>query len=298
MSMLRGQFAKTLAPGYRKVIFETYKERPTEGDKLVNMNTATRAYLEDFPVAGFGSLVEKPEGGPITLQDALEGTAKRYTWTTYGLGFRVTKEMVEDELYGVFGNKMSKALGRSVRNNFELVAHSIFNNAFNTSYSGFVSGEALCQAGHTIIRGTTTVSNFAAADFSLLALQAGLEHFHGLVDEAGLPMVRMPKTLVHNIGDYWAVNQVLKSPNLPGGNNNDINQVNREGITPHLSHYLSDADAWFLLADETDLNYFDRRKPTFENGDDLLTGDAYFLVSRRNGAGWGDWRGVYGSQGA
>lgn len=299
MTMTRGAFSNLLAPGFRKIVFETYKERPTEGDKLVNMNTSKRAYEEDFPVAGFGTLLAKAEGGAVTYQDAMQGTIKRYVWTTYGLGFRITQEMMEDDLYGIMGRKMSKALGRSARNNFEIVAHSPYNNAFSTSYAGFVSGESLCSTSHALLRGGTASNRPATdTDISLAALQAAVEHFHGLVDEAGLPIVYIPKKVVHSVSFHWTVSQILKSPSMPGTNQNDINQINREGLTAHLSHFLTDTDAWFVLADNHDVNYFDRRKVTFSNMDDFETGDAKFKVTRRNGAGWGDWRGVYGSEGA
>ena len=298
MTMVRGAFSYLLAPGLRKIVFETYKERPIEGRALVNMNTSKRAYEEDLPVAGFGTLQAKAEGGSVNYQDALQGTPKRYTWSTYGLGFRITQEMMEDDLYGVMGARMSKALGRSARNNMEIVLHAPYNNAFSTSFSGFVTGESLCSTTHAIMRGGTAANRPATdVDFDLLALQAALEHFHGLVDESGLPVVYIPKMVVHSIGDYWLVNQILKSTGLPGTNYNDINQVQREGLSPHLSHYLTDADAWFVLADNHDVNYFDRRAATFSNSDDFHTGDALYKLTRRNGSGWGDWRGVYGSQG-
>lgn len=299
MTMVKGAFSQLLAPGYRKVVFETYKERPTEGDKWINMEKAARAYLEDFPVAGFGTLVSKPEGGTVSYQDALQGNVKRYTWTTYALGFRITQEMMEDDLYGVMGNKMSKALGRSARNNFEIVAHSVLNNAFNTSFAGFVAGESLCSTSHATLRGGTFANRPTTdADLGLLSFQAGLESFHSLVDEAGLPVVYVPKTLIYNIGDHWIANQILKTDKLPGGNQNDINQAAKEGVGPMLSHYLTDPDSWFILCDTHDLNYFDRRPPTFSNTDDFDTGDAKFKLTRRNGAGFGDPRGVYGSTGA
>src|SRR3990172_7075984 len=122
MTMVRGAFSNLLAPGFRKIVFESYKQRETEGNKLVNMGSSGRAYEEDFPIAGFGTLLTKPEGGSVTYQDAIQGTAKRYTWTTYGLGFRITQELMDDDLYGIMGNKMSRALGRSARNNFEVAA--------------------------------------------------------------------------------------------------------------------------------------------------------------------------------
>lgn len=298
MTMVRGAFSHLLAPGFRKVVFETYKERPVEGQKLVNMSSSKRAYEEDFPIAGFGTLQTKPEGASVIYQDALQGDVKRYTWTTYGLGFRITQEMMEDDLYGVMGNRMSKALGRSARNNAEIVMHAPYNNAFNTAFNGFVSGESLCSTAHALLRGGTLGNRPAVdADFDLLTLQAALEHFHVLTDESGIPVVYIPRLVVHSIGDHWMVSQVLKSQYLPGTNQNDVNQVAQEGLTPHLSHYLTDADAWFVLADNHDINYFDRRSTTFTNSDDFHTGDALYKLTRRNGSGFSDWRGVYGSQG-
>lgn len=295
--MLRGAFSHLLAPGFRKVVFETYKERPVEGRVLVNMNTSKRAFEEDFPIAGFGALQTKPEGGSVTYQDALQGDVKRYTWTTYGLGFRITEEMMEDDLYGVMGNKMSRALARSARNNMEIVMHAPYNNAFDTNFSGFVSGESLC-GNHVLQRGGTLRNRLATdADFDLLTLQAALEHFHALTDESGIPVVYIPRMVVHSIGDHWIVSQTLKSQYLPGTNQNDVNQVAQEGLQPHLSHYLTDPDAWFVLADQHDVNYFDRRPAKFTNSDDFHTGDALFKLTRRNGSGFSDWRGIFGSSG-
>jgi hypothetical protein len=298
MTMVRGAFSNLLAPGFRKVVFETYKERPIEGTALVNMNTSKRAYEEDFPIAGFGTLLTKPEGASVVYDDAIQGTIKRYTWSTYGRGFRITQEMMEDDLYGVMGGRMSKALGRSARNNMEIVLHAPYNNAFNTAFSGFVSGESLCSTTHALIRGGTLSNRDAGdADFDLLSLQAALEVFHSLTDESGIPAVFVPQMVIHSIGDHWIVSQVLKSQYLPGTNQNDINQVAQEGLKPHLSHYLTDPDAWFLLCSEHDINYFDRRAATFTNSDDFNTGDALFKLTRRNGSGFSDWRGIYGSQG-
>lgn len=299
MTMVRGAFSNLLAPGFRKVVFETYRERPTEGDKLVNMESSSRAYEEDFPIAGFGTLLQKTEGGPVAYQDAIQGAVKRYLWSTFGLGFRITQEMMEDDLYGVMGNKMSKALGRSARNNFEIITHAPLNNAFSTSFVGFEAGVSLCSLVHTTLRGQTLANRPTLdSDISLLSLQAAIEHFDTLLDEAGLPMLLIPKWVVYNPGDHWIVQQILKTPHLPGGNQNDINQIAREGLTPMKDHYLTDPDSWFVLADQHQVNYFDRRVPTFTNTDDFETGDAKFKLTRRNGSGFSDWRGVYGSPGA
>ena len=297
MTMQRSGFANTLAPGFRKIVFETYTERPIEGSKLVNMNTSKKAYEEDFPIAGLGALINKPEGASIYYQDGIQGAIKRYTWQTFALGFRVTQEMYEDELYGVFGSKFSKSLGRSARNNKEVIMHSPFNNAFNTSYVGFTAGEALC-GDHVTLRGATIRNRPATdVDFGLLALQAAVEHFHNLTDESGMPVLFIPKRVIHSVGDHWLVQQTLRTQQLPGGNLNDINQIANEGLTAHLSHYLTDTDAWFLQCDNHDINYFSRRPFKMRSGDDIDTGDAKYNGSQRHSAGFGDWRGIYGSQG-
>ena len=299
MTIFRGAFSNALAPGFRKVVFETYKEKAIEGSRLVNMGTSRRAYEEDFNVAGFGTLPLKAEGGSTTYEDIVQGFIKRYIWTTYSLGFRITQEMLEDDLYGIFGNKMSKALGRSARNNFEVIAMSPFNSAFDTAVVGFNASESLVSTTHALFGSGGSMANRPASDvdFSLVALQAAIEHFHNLTDERGLPMLMTPKWLIHGVANHWTVSQIMKSQFLPGGSLNDINQVALEGLKPFLSHYLTDADSWFLLSDQTDINYFERVAPTFSNTDDFDTGDAKYKLRRRAGAGFGDWRGVYGSSG-
>lgn len=301
MTIFRGANAKQLAPGYMRVVMNSYKERPTEGDKLTNRKTSSRAWEEDFPVAGFGSLTIKPEGGTVAYQDIIEGSVKRYNFTTFGAGFSVTKEMKDDQLYGVVGAKLSAALGRSARNNQEVVMHSVLNNATSTTarYLGWDSLATLSTA-HVTLRAGVTVANKPTTDvdFGLIPLQAAYEHFHALVDESNMPAMFIPKKIVHSIGDYWLVNQVVKTQTLPGGNLNDINQIAHEGLTPHLSHYLTDSDAWFVICDNHDMNYFLRQKPTFEAGDDFKSGNSMFQLIQRHDAGHGDWRGVYGSTGA
>ena len=298
MTMVRGAFSNLLAPGFRKIVFESYKEKPTEGSKLVNMNSSKRAYEEDFPIAGFGVLLQKAEGQSLAYQDALQGVAKRYLWTTYALGFRITQEMMDDDLYGIMGGKMSRALGRSARNNFEVISHAPYNSAFTTTVSGFVAGESLCDTAHDDLRGGSQGNRPATdADIALAPLQAGIENFHNMTDHSGLPMMMVPKMLAHSVADHWEVSQLLKSSHLPDVDTNAINQLANEGLQPHLSHYLTDVGAWFLIGDEHDINYFDRRKVAFSNTDDFDTGDAKFKLTRRNGSGWGDWRGIYGTDG-
>lgn len=297
MAAFRGGFSKFIAPGFRKIVFEGYRERPVEGEKITNSNTSKRAYEDDFNAAGFGTLFEKAEGSSVTFQDPLQGNTKRYSWYTYGLAFRITQEMDEDNLYMKFGSEFSRNLGISARNNKELVMHSPYNNAFDTTVNGFTSGEALCDT-HVTLRGVSILNKpSTAADFDITTFQAGIEHFHGLNNESGIPAMFIPRYVLHSATNMWLVNQVLKSQKLPGGQQNDVNYAGMLGVDPLLSHYLTTAKAWFLICSEHDVNYFDRRPFTFENTDDFFTGDALFKGTARRGVGFGGWRGIYGSPG-
>lgn len=299
MTMNRGGFSALLAPGFRKIWVDStnFKDAPLVGRRLVHLKTSKRAFEEERDVAGFGTLAAKAEGGPVLYQDMQDGATKRYTHDMYGLGFRVTEEMYEDDLYGVFGNKMTRMLARSARNNIELLMHAPYNNAFSTSYTGFRSGESLCSTSHTTIRGAS-FSNRNDVDFNLLALQAALEHFATLTDEAGMPALFTPKHVLHTVQDRWMVHQVLKSQFLPGTDQNDINVVAGEGLTPIESRYLTDTDAWFVLAMEHDVNYYERRALRFTNTDDFDTGDAKYKATIRHSSGFGKWQGIWGSAGA
>lgn len=294
----RGLLSATLAPGLRKILFDSYAEKPRQGQRLVNMGKMDRAYVDDANLAAFGPLLEKPEGGRVLFQDPAPGRLKRYVAATWGLAFRITEEMVEDNLYGFSGRKFASALGRSVRYNFEIVSHSILNNAFNTAFYGLEAGVSLISTLHTNLRGGTQANRPATdADLSLTTLQAAIEAFRGWTTEEGMPMQSTPKYLVVGVSNMWVAGVLLGTTTLPGGNFNDINLLQRLGLTLIVDDYLTDPDAWFLLGDEHDMNYYDRRLPKFSNTDDFDSGDMKFKVTRRNAAGFGDWRGVYGSSG-
>ena len=301
MTMQTGNFSRVIAPGYRKVFFEYLKKRETEYDKVLNVETSSRAYEDEFKMAGVGLLVSKGEGQSVTYSDPIQGGTKRYTHTTLGLGYRITQEMYEDDLYQVTGSKMAKSLSRSVANRCEVDGWSVLNNAFSTSYIGFTASESLCSTSHTMINGDTQANRPTTdTDFSVSSLQAAVESFEAVEDERSIPAMLKPKVVVVSPSFKWAAREVLMSEYRPYSSDNEINSLKDEDLKFMVSHYLTDSDSWFLLAakDEHDLKYFWRRKPAFENSDDFDSGDSKFKVTKRTSYGYSDWRGVYGSTGA
>ena len=128
-------FSNLLAPELSTVFFEKYKQWPREYEKIFNVENSVRAYEEDIEVAGLGQMITKPEGTPIGYDDPFQSNRLRYTHTTYGLGFRVTEELYNDDLYNVI-KRMPQALSRSAIQTIEVQAANVFNNAFNSAVVG------------------------------------------------------------------------------------------------------------------------------------------------------------------
>lgn len=306
MPTISGQFAENYVPGYRKFFFDKFMGLPTQYDKLFNMLTSERQYEEDRKVAGLGSMPEKPEGDPVTYDDFQRGgSTVRYTHKTFGLGYRITEEAQEDELYGIF-MKINTALAKAAKQRKELLSWNVLNNAFTTFTSSGTAGTGLdglclCNTSHTLIGGGTASNRLATdSDLGVASLQAALTLFTNMVDERQLPEECIPKYLVIPMALRWLARQLLNSPNEPFTSENQVNSIIDDDLQYMATHYLTDADAFFVTAapGEHDLNCYERRALQFKGDDDFDSGDAKFKATFRGSAGFSDWRGVVGTPGA
>lgn len=306
MPTVSGNFAELYGPGLRKLFFDKFMGLPTEYDKLFNILSSQRAYEEDLKIAGLGAMPEKAQGASIVYDDFIQGDTKvRYTHKSFALGYRITEEAQEDELYGVF-KKINEALARSGHQTREVRAWAVLNNAFTTFTTSGTAGTgldglALCHTAHTLAGGGTYANRPTVdSDLGIAALQAAITRFEKCVDERGLPIVLIPRFIVIPPDQKWLAREILNSSHKPFTADNEINALVQDDLQYIVSHYLTDADAWFLTAapGEHDLNYYNRRAMTFKEGDDFDTGDAKFRAGFRCSAGFSDWRGVDGSPGA
>lgn len=303
MATNRAAFSPLLAPGLATIFFRNLKDRPPEWTKWMPTKTSRRAYEEEYKLAGLGQFVYKAEGTVYTFDEPIPGDTLRFTHLTYALGFRVTEEMLEDDLYGIM-NRMSKELARSSSLNKEVRAFSVLNNAFSTSFPGFIASTALCSNSHALLGGGT-LDNLVTGDFSQDALQAAIELFEAFTDDRGYKVRVEPKMVIHSPGDMWEVNKVLKSEKEANTADNNINTIRTMfGLTPEMVHYLTDTDAWYLTASKSDITSGDgarmyiRVNDQFKSNDDPLTGDAIFTGRHRLSVGYADFRWLVGSQGA
>lgn len=302
MPHVTGAFSYLLAPGLRKVFFQHYKDREKEYTKVVKVLSSSRNYEEVLEVAGLPSMPPKVEGKGIVYQNFIQGGIKRFTWVTYGLGFRVTEEMMEDDLYNIM-NRNGRALKKSAMNAVEVNVFNLYNNAFTTEYGFPKNGvnQALISTSHTLIGGGSAGNRPATdADISFGALEAAILHFNTLNDERGMPIDLEPAKLLFHPNDLFLVQELLGSDYKPFTGNNEINPL-KGRLTPIWSRYLTDPDAWFVIAsldDEDGPVMYWRRQLRFQNGDDFDSGDAKFKATQRFGYGCAEWRYLYGSTGA
>lgn len=300
-AMTSGSFAKALYPGVNAWYGKAYDEYPVEFDKLVNVESSTRAFEEDVGISSFGLAVVKPEGSGIAYDSERQAFITRYQPVVYALGFIVTREMVDDDLYDVVGQKKAKGLAFSMRQTKEIVVANMYNRAFNSSFTGG-DGVSLVNASHPNIAGGTWSNQITtAADLSEAALEQAVIDISGFTNDRGLLIGVRPESLIISRFMPFEARRILQTDGRYGTDNNDINAIKDMGSIPKviMNHFLTDADAWFIRTNVGDgLKLFQRDGMDFGVDNDWDTENAKYKARERYSVGWTDARAIYGSAGA
>jgi len=297
MTALRTNFGDLLEPIFRKIFDDKFQEMPEVFPSIFHVLTSDKMEEKDSAVTGFGYLVETDENEQITYEDPVLMYSKTYTHKKYTLGFKVSEEMYEDDLYNVMNKKPAK-LALSARRTAENHASSVLNNAFSTSYLGG-DGRPLCSYIHPRADGGTAQINASTTGITLT--EANLETadlaMRAQLDDKGMKiMVKGDRLLVPPALDKEA-RIITESTMRSGTADNDVN-VYRGRFQVQSWDYLTSTTAWFLLdGSNHELNWFWRVRPEFKNDSAFNVGAAVFKVRARWSYGWSDWRGVWGSKG-
>lgn len=299
--MNTSSFAKALWPGINAWYGKAYSEYPVEYTKLFDKFTSRRNFEEDVGVSSFGLAVVKPEGAPIQYDSERQAFISRYTHTVFALGFIITREMYEDDLYDVVGQRKAQGLAFSMRQTKEVNAANVYNRAFNSSYTGG-DGKELLATDHPNFAGGTWSNELAtAADLSEAALEQACIDIAGFTNDRGLKISVRPKTLIIPKELMFEASRILKTDGRVGTDLNDINALKTMGMIPEIvvNHYLTDTDAWFIRTDVPNgMKYFERRADEFGMDEDFDTENAKYKATARYTFGWTDPRGLFGSPGA
>lgn len=300
-----GNVARLLQEGLNSVFGQAYKEHDEQFGKIFDKDTSEKAFEVDQQFEGFAIATQKQEGDSIAYDTQTEGYTPKYVNLTYGKGFIVTEEALEDELYGVF-NRKARSLAFSMRQTKEIVAANVLNNAFDTNYT-MTGGDGLnlCSTSH--IKGPTdggTYSNRLAidADFTESSLESMLIQINEATDPRGLRIALQGVRLIIAPDNMFNAERIVKSVLQNDTANNAINAVRsmnslKEGFV--VNNYLTDDDAWFIKTNcPTGLRNFERRAVKFEQDMDFGTSNMRFKATERYSFGWSDARGIYGTAGA
>lgn len=300
MAMVTSSFAPLLTPGLRREFFQFLKEQPLMYKTLFRVDKSKKSYEEDFVMAGLGTVPVKGEGVGTAYQDPVRGGVKRFTHVSYGLGFRVTREMKDDDQYGP-SKRMNESLGRSFRNRINTDTFDPYNNGFSGTTHTTADGVVLFSTSHTLTRTGATQANRPStdADLSSTTLQAALETFYNIQTEEGFYAQLKPECLLIPTSSIWIAKELLESELNPSNANNAINTLLGEGIRWKTSPFLSDSDAWFLqtLGRDNPLTWLQRTGIEYDSSDDFDSGDTKVKGYMRYSYGATIPQGIYGTSG-
>ena len=296
-----GQIAKLLWPGLNARWGVQYAEHPKEYTDLFDIESSDKAYEEDQEMTGFGLAPIKSQGAPIQYDTAGQGVTTRYTHIAYGLGFIITHEALQDNLYEKIGMQRTGSLAFSMRQTKENVAANVYNRGFSGSYLGG-DGASLLSASHPTLSGNQSNLIAVAADLSEASLEDIVIQIGQATNSRGLKIAIQPKSLVIPVSLKFEAERILKSINQNDTANNAINALRAMNVFTDgvkVNHYLTDSDAWFVRTNvQEGLKLFQREEAAFAQDGDFDTSNLKYKAYERYSVGWSDWRGLYGSSGS
>jgi hypothetical protein len=302
MAISRAQLLKELLPGLNALFGLEYARYGEEHKQIFETESSERSFEEETKLSGFSAAPVKNEGSAIAYDNAQEAWTARYNHETIALGFSITEEAIEDNLYDSLSARYTKALARAMAYTKQTKAAAVLNNGFDADYPGG-DGVALFSASHPLVGGGTN-SNIPStpADLNETSLEAAVIQIAAWTDERGLLIAAKPKKLVVPPSLMFVATRLLETELRVSTADNDINAIKSNGAIPEgytVNHFLTDPDAWFLTTDVPNgLKHF-VRTPMAQNMDgDFDTGNVRYKSRERYSFGWSDPLGMYGSEGA
>ena len=300
MAISRAQLLKELLPGLNALFGMEYAKYGEEHKEIFESESSDRSFEEETKLSGFSAAPVKDEGSAIEYDNAQEAWTARYQHETVAMGFSVTEEAVEDNLYDSLSARYTKALARTMAYTKQVKGAAILNDAFSTTYG---DGVALCSTAHPLVSGGTNSNRPAvAADLNETSLEAAVIQIGGWTDERGLLIAARPRKLVIPSALQFVATRLLETEGRVNTADNDLNALKNNGAIPEgyaINHYLTDTDAWFLMTDVPNgLKHFTRTPMQTSMDADFDTGNSRYKARERYSFGVSDPLGIFGSPGA
>jgi len=302
MAISRAQLLKELLPGLNALFGMEYARYGEEHKEIFETETSERSFEEETKLSGFSAAPVKNEGAAIAYDNAQEAWTARYTHETIALGFSVTEEAMEDNLYDSLSSRYTKALARAMAYTKQTKAAAILNNGFNAAVP-YGDGQALFSTQHPLVSGGVNSNTpTVPADLNETSLEAAVIQIAAWTDERGLLIAAKPRKLIVPPSLMFVATRLLDTELRVGTADNDINAIKNNGSIPEgyaVNHFLTDTDAWFLTTDVPNgLKHFVRTPMATSMDGDFDTGNVRYKARERYSFGVSDPLGAFGSPGA
>ena len=302
MAISRAQLLKELLPGLNALFGLEYARYGEEHKEIYEVESSERSFEEETKLSGFSAAPVKNEGSAIAYDNAQEAFTARYNHETIALGFSITEEAVEDNLYDSLSARYTKALARAMAYTKQVKAATILNNAFSAT-AVYGDGVSLCSTAHPLVSGGTNSNRpSTAADLNETSLENAVIQIAAWTDERGLLIAAKPKKLVIPPALMFVATRLLETSLRVGTTDNDINALKNNGSIPEgytVNHYLTDTNAWFLMTDVPNgLKHFVRTPLSNSMDGDFDTGNVRYKARERYSFGVSDPLGIFGSPGS
>jgi hypothetical protein len=302
MAISRAQLLKELLPGLNALFGLEYKRYGEEHKEIYETETSDRSFEEETKLSGFSAAPVKNEGQAIAYDNAQEAWTARYNHETIAMGFSITEEAMEDNLYDSLSARYTKALARAMSYTKQIKAASILNNGFNAAFT-FGDGQPLFSTAHPLVSGGTNSNRpTVASDLNETSLENAVIQIAGWTDERGLLIAAKPRKLIVPPALMFVATRLLQTNLRVGTTDNDINALKNNGSIPEgytVNHFLTDTNAWFLKTDVPNgLKHFVRVPLATSMDADFDTGNSRYKARERFSFGVSDPLGAFGSPGA
>ena len=301
MAISRSQLLKELLPGLNALFGLEYDKYENEHADIYETETSERSFEEEVKLSGFGAAPVKSEGAAISYDNAQEAFTSRYTHETVAMGFSVTEEAMEDNLYDSLSARYTKALARAMAYTKQVKAASLLNTGFDTYTGG--DGVTLFNTAHPTVSGDTNRNRPSVdADLNETSLEQSVIDIAAYVDERGLLIAAQPRKLIVPPALMFVATRLLQTELRVGTADNDTNALRTNGSIPEgysVNHYLTDTGAWFIKTDvPNSFKHFVRTPMSTSMDGDFDTGNVRYKARERYSFGVSDVLGMYASPGA
>jgi hypothetical protein len=302
MAISRAQLLKELLPGLNALFGLEYARYGEEHKEIYETESSERSFEEETKLSGFSAAPVKNEGSAISYDNAQEAWTARYTHETIALGFSITEEAIEDNLYDSLSARYTKALARAMAYTKQVKAAAILNNGWSSSYT-YGDGKPLFSTSHPLVSGGVNSNTPSTqADLNETSLENAVIQIAAWTDERGLLIAAKPRKLIVPPNLMFVATRLLETELRTATNNNDINAIKNNGSIPEgytVNHFLTDTNGWFLTTDVPNgLKHFVRTPLQNSMDGDFDTGNVRYKARERYSFGVSDPLGIFGSQGA